>query len=92
MALAELDVGISIFPHTTYTPNPVTVSKLIAPHSKTMEYYLVWSRKHEPTHIAQSFIDFVADYIQEGRMKAAGFSLPDWGSIMEETGIKPVNK
>ena len=90
VALAELDVGISIFPQTTYTPNPVTISKIIAPNSKKIQYYLVWSKAHEPNTLTRDFIDFVSDYIEEGKMQAAGFSMPNWDSIVRETGIKPL--
>ena len=91
VALAELDVGISIFPQTTYTPNPVTVTKVIAPNSRRIEYYLVWSKARRPVALVQDFIDFVGDYIEEGKMQAAGFSMPDWDGIVKETGIHPKN-
>ena len=91
VALAELDVGICIFPQTTYTPNPLIVTKIIAPHSRRVEYYLVWSKRSKPTELTQAYIDFVSDYIENGKMKAASFSVPDWDDVLKEAGVKPKN-
>ena len=90
VALAELNVGISIYPLTTYTPNPLTVSKLIAPDTRTLEYCLVWSKKHKPTMVAQQFLDFTSDFIAEGNMLDTGFPMPEWDGIVEKSGLKPL--
>lgn len=47
VALAEQNVGISIFPQTTYTPNAHVVSKLITQPVKQVEYVPVWEREQE---------------------------------------------
>ena len=41
VALTERDIGISIFPQTTYTPNDLLVSKVITEPERQVEYVLV---------------------------------------------------
>lgn len=90
VALAELDVGISIYPMTTYTPNPYTVSKIIYPDARTLEYCLVWSKKHRLPLPVQAFVDFAKDYVAAGNMQMSAFSVPEWDGIVEASGLKPL--
>ena len=65
VALAEQNVGISIFPQTTYTPNAHVVSKVITQPVKQVEYVLVWERgQHLQTALVQEFIRYVRDFIE----------------------------
>ena len=65
VALAEQNVGISIFPQTTYTPNAHVVSKVITQPMKQVEYVLVWERgQHLQTAPVQEFIRYVRDFIE----------------------------
>ena len=66
IALVEQNVGICIFPHTTYTPNPHIVSKLITDPPKVARYVLVWPRSSMMPELAESFRDYVEDSLQEG--------------------------
>ena len=84
MALSEQNAGISIFPQTTYTPNPLVVSKVITEPMKKIEYVLVWRRNERPTELAQAFIDYVEDFQQEDlihserfRVRGTEYVLPD---------------
>ncbi len=66
VALAEQNAGISIFPQTTYTPNPHVVSKLITQPAKQVEYMLIWEREQllQPG-VVREFTQYVRDFQQE---------------------------
>lgn len=64
VALSEQNAGISIFPQTTYTPNPLVVTKVITEPMKKIDYYLVWRRDDRPTELTQAFIDYVRDFLE----------------------------
>ena len=61
VALTELDVGISIFPRTTYTPNDLLVTKIITEPARQIEYVLVRMKNREPSELMTEFINFVRD-------------------------------
>ena len=89
VAMAEQNVGISIFPHTTYTPNPHVAMKMITEPAKTIEYVLVWNREQTPTVLVQNFIDFVTDFMEEDRIhsdrfhvREEEFSIPEDAEIL----------
>ena len=65
VAMVEQGVGISIFPQTTYTPNPYVVSKLLTQPSKIARYLLTWPKNRRPRGAAGMFIDFTEDFIEE---------------------------
>ena len=65
VALTEQNVGISIFPQTTYTPNSLLVSKVITESERQVEYLLVWKKGHSLSSVEEEFIDFVQDYVEE---------------------------
>ncbi len=73
IALVEQKVGISIFPQTTYTPNPHIVTKLITGAPKYAEYVLVYMKDHPLSELAESFVDYVKDFLEEGRMNQTRF-------------------
>lgn len=65
VALVEQGVGISIFPQTTYTPNQLSVSKVITQPARQVEYMLVWNRGQRPSRLVQEFISYVQDFMEE---------------------------
>lgn len=84
VALSEQNVGISIFPQTTYTPNALVVTKVITEPMKKIDYYLVRRRDEKPTELSQAFIDYVADFVEGDlihsprfRVKGEEFVLPE---------------
>ncbi len=68
VALVEQNAGIGIFPQTTYTPNPMVVSKMITSPARIAEYCLVWQKAHPLSALVQEFVNFVEDFIEEDRM------------------------
>ena len=65
VALAEQDVGICIFPQTTYTPNPLIVSKVITQSAKQVKYILVWNKGRSLSEAAKEFVNYVRDCMEE---------------------------
>lgn len=65
IALVEQNVGICIFPHTTYTPNPHIVSKLITDPPKLAQYVLVWPKSAMIPELAAAFRDYVKDSLEQ---------------------------
>lgn len=73
VALSEQGVGISIFPQTTYTPNDLVVSKPIVQPALEAEYVLAWSKEQPPSGLAQEFINYVRDFLEEDMMNSQRF-------------------
>ena len=65
VALTERNVGITIFPQTTYTPNDLLVSKVITGSERQIEYALVWLKGRMLSELEQEFVDFVRDSVEE---------------------------
>ena len=65
VALTERNVGISIFPQTTYTPNSLLVSKVITGTERQIEYSLVWLKGRMLTELEREFVDFVRDFVED---------------------------
>ena len=61
VAMPELDIGITIFPRTTYTPNDLLVTKIITEPARQIEYVLVRMKNREPSELMTEFINFVRD-------------------------------
>ena len=61
IAMSELDIGITIFPRTTYTPNDLLVTKIITESARQIEYVLVRMKNREPSELMTEFINFVRD-------------------------------
>lgn len=61
IAMSELDIGITIFPRTTYTPNDLLVTKIITEPARQIEYVLVRMKNREPSELMTEFINFVRD-------------------------------
>ena len=84
VALSEQNVGISIFPQTTYTPNALVVSRVISEPVKKIDYVLAWRRSDHPTALTEEFIQYVRDFIEGDlihsprfRVKGSEYVLPD---------------
>lgn len=65
VALVEQNIGICIFPQTTYSPNPHIVTKLIMDTPKYAEHVLVYTKDHPLSELAESFVDYVKDFLEE---------------------------
>lgn len=76
VALAEQNVGISIFPQTTYTPNAHVVSKLITQPAKQVEYVLVWERSQH-SNLVREFIRYVQDFTEADLIHSERFRVPE---------------
>ncbi len=89
VALSEQNVGISIFPQTTYTPNQHVVCKMITDPAKIVEYALVWPKEQRKSPLVQEFINYVEDFLEEDRMhedrfkvREEEFSVPEDAKIL----------
>ncbi len=83
VSLVEQDIGICIFPQTTYTPNPLVRVKLITDPPKSAEYVMVYTKDHPLSEVACAFRDYVCDFLKEGHecetrinLKVEEFTLP----------------
>lgn len=65
LAMARENVGISIFPQTTPETMPGIVSRRIVEPSHRAQYLLVRKRDASLSELTQTFLDFVADYMEE---------------------------
>ncbi len=58
-ALAGRNVGVSIFPKTSYILNSSIISKDIAGDDTSVEYLFVWRKGHKLSVIEENFIDYI---------------------------------
>ena len=65
VALVKQNVGICIFPQTSYTKNPHLVYKLIVDPPRAAEYVVVWPKGQMVSELAASFRDYVYDCLEE---------------------------
>ncbi len=84
VALAEQNVGIGIFPQTTYTPNALVTSRVITAPARKVEYVLVWRRDENLTELVREFIQYVQDFIDGDlihsprfRVKGTEYRIPE---------------
>lgn len=70
-AMVEHEMGICIFPQTSYTPNPNIVFKLITEPAKIAEYCLVWNKKNDPLGVANAFVKFTQNLVDSGELERA---------------------
>jgi DNA-binding transcriptional LysR family regulator len=73
ISLVEQNIGICIFPQSTYTPNPHVVTKLIRDPAKIAEYYLVTQKDAPVSELAEAFRDYAADFLLEDRFDSPRF-------------------
>jgi DNA-binding transcriptional LysR family regulator len=76
-ALAEQNVGICIYPLTTYAENNLLVKKIIVESARQIEYFLVKNRGQHNTELVQEFINFVADCQEEERLGRQTYLMPE---------------
>ena len=74
VSLAEQGVGICIFPQSTYTPNPLVVTRLITDPPKKLEYVLVYTKDGALSELAETFRDFVEDFLAEDQLHSSRFA------------------
>ena len=67
VALAEQNVGISIFPQTAPETRPGIVCRRIVEPSHQARYLLVRKRNASMSELSQTFLDFVTDSLQATR-------------------------
>lgn len=75
VALVEQQAGICIFPQTTYTPNPHIVTKVITDPPRKNEYVLVWYRHQPPKGLAEEFVNYVTDFLEEDRLHSEKYAV-----------------
>ena len=85
VAMSELDIGITIFPRTTYTPNDLLVTKIITEPARQIEYVLVGMKNREPSELMTEFINFVRD-TEDTTADDPGFS-----EILKNEYVPPEN-
>lgn len=76
-ALAEQNVGICIYPLTTYAENNLLVKKIIIESARQIEYFLVRNRGQHNTELVQEFINFVEDCQEEERLGKQTYLMPE---------------
>ena len=77
VALAEQNAGICIYPMTTYNESELVVKKIITDSARQVEYALVWARGQHRTELAEEFINFVRDCMEEERRGAQTYLMPE---------------
>ena len=60
-ALAGKNVGISLFPKTSYILNPQIITKEITESERIIEYLFVWLKGKPLPSIDETFIDYVKE-------------------------------
>ena len=65
LAMAQADVGISIFPQTAPQTMPGIVCRRIVEPSHRARYLLVRKRNTSISELSQAFLDYVTDYLEE---------------------------
>lgn len=78
VALAEQEVGICIYPQTTYTKNELLVKKIITQTARQVEYVLVWTKSQHNSELVQEFINFVQDSLEEEKSNQQKYRMPDY--------------
>ena len=69
LAMAQADVGISIFPQTAPRAMPGIVCRRIVEPSHQARYLLVRKRNASMSELSQTFLDFVTDCLQEEQLE-----------------------
>ena len=77
VALAEQNVGICIYPMTTYNDSNLVAKKVIVESERQIEYVLVWNRNQQQKELAQEFVNFVQDCLEEEQKGTVSYIIPD---------------
>lgn len=84
VALAEQNAGICIYPMSTYTENRLLVKKIITQSARQVEYVLTWKRSERRTELAQEFINYVQDCLEDERRGTQPYRMPERDFIPPE--------
>lgn len=77
VALSEQNVGICIYPMTTYTSNELVVKKIITEPARQIEYVLVWNRNQLTKELASEFVNYVQDCLEEEQKGVMPYRMPE---------------
>ena len=77
VALAEQNVGICIYPMTTYNDSNLVSKKVIVDSERQIEYVLVWNRNQLQKELAQEFVNFVKDCLEEEQKGTVNYIIPE---------------
>lgn len=77
VALTEQEVGIAIFPQTTYNDTDLVVKKVITRTARQVEYVLVWGKHQHNSGLIREFINFVQDCLEEEKENRQKYRLPE---------------
>ena len=77
VALAEQNVGICIYPMTTYNDSNLVSKKVIVDSERQIEYVLVWNRNQLQKELAQEFVTFVKDCLEEEQKGTVNYIIPE---------------
>ena len=83
-ALAEQDVGVCIFPQTTYNQSDLVVSKVITQSERQVEYALVWNKNQHNSELTAEFINYVQDCLDEEKNQRQKYRMPEHEYIPPE--------
>ena len=62
---------------TTYNDSDLVVKKVIVESERQIEYVLVWNRNQQQKELAQEFVNFVQDCLEEEQKGNASYIIPD---------------
>ncbi|MBQ9663718.1 MAG: LysR family transcriptional regulator [Oscillospiraceae bacterium] len=77
IALAEQNVGICIYPMTTYNESDLVVKKIITESARQIEYVLLWNRNQQQKELAEEFVNYVRDCLEEEQRGLARYIMPE---------------
>ena len=77
VALTEQNIGVCIYPMTTYTKNELLTKKIITDSPRQVEYALVWNKNAHLTALNQEFINYVMDCREEERLGRQQYRIPE---------------
>lgn len=65
VALSESNIGISLFPRTSYVFNPQIVTKEVVNSERYVDYIFVWLKGKPLSLVYETFIDYVRNSFQQ---------------------------
>ena len=65
VAFAESNIGISLFPRTSYVFNPQIVTKEVVDSERYIDYMFVWLKGKPLSLVYETFIDYVKNSFQQ---------------------------
>ena len=77
VALTEQNIGVCIYPMTTYTRNELLTKKIITDSPRQVEYALVWNKNAHLAALNHEFINYVMDCREEERLGRQQYRIPE---------------